>query len=185
MADVTMSSSILTSIKKMLSIEEDYEYFDVDITIFINGALFTLNQLGVGPESGFVVTDKNDTWSSFVGNVKDLEAIKTFVYLKTRLLFDPPQMGYLVDAINKQCDELVWRINVQVENDRSPAPDPPDPPLPPIGDDVVIDNHTLKITEKVLHVNTTNDALQDNTLPITSGGVQAQVGNINTLLETV
>lgn len=108
--------SILNSIKKLLGIDEFYEHFDVDIIIGINSAFMKLNQLGVGPEEGFVVLDKTQTWSSFVGDRIDLGSIKLYVYLNARLSFDPPQMGYLVDAITKQMLELEWRINVQVEN---------------------------------------------------------------------
>lgn len=109
-------TSILTSTKKMLGIAEDYTQFDSDIIIYINGAFMTLMQLGVGPEHGFAISDKDATWDSFLENRKDLEAVKTYVYLKTRLIFDPPQMGYLVDAIQKQCDEIEWRLNVQAES---------------------------------------------------------------------
>jgi len=108
--------SILTSTKKLLGIDEDYEHFDIDLIILINSAFFTLNQLGLGPKEGFVIESKEDEWSSFLKDRKDLEAIKSYIYLKTRLTFDPPQMGYLVDAIKKQIEEIEWRLNVQVEN---------------------------------------------------------------------
>lgn len=111
-----MVTSILTSIKKLLGIVEEDTNFDTDIIIYINSALFNLNQLGVGPSDGFYISDKTSLWSDFITTRKDLEGIKTFIYLKTRLLFDPPQMGYLVDAIKGQITELEWRLNVQVEN---------------------------------------------------------------------
>jgi len=107
--------SILTSIKKLLGIGEEYDDFDTEVILNINAALMTLNQLAVGPKEGFVITDKTQTWVDFIGDRKDLEAIKTYIYLKTRLTFDPPQMGYLVDAIKTQIAELEWRLNVQVE----------------------------------------------------------------------
>ena len=107
--------SILTSIKKLLGIEEAYEHFDQDITMHINSAFTNLNQLGVGPIAGFSITDKSDEWEDFLGDRKDIESVRTYVYLKVRLVFDPPQMGYLVDAIKDQIKELEWRINVQAE----------------------------------------------------------------------
>ena len=107
--------SILISIKKLLGIAEEYTHFDQDVMININSALMTLNQLGIGPSNGFVVQDNGTMWSDFIGGRTDLEAIKTYVYLKTRLTFDPPQSGFLVEAINKQIAELEWRLNVQVE----------------------------------------------------------------------
>jgi hypothetical protein len=107
--------SILTSVKKLIGIEESYEHFDQDIIIYINSAFANLNQLGVGPTEGFNVESKTETWSDFIGERKDLESIKSYVYLKVRLIFDPPQMGYLVDAIKDQIKEIEWRLNVQVE----------------------------------------------------------------------
>lgn len=118
--------SILTSIKKLLGIEEEYEHFDTDIIIYINAAFMNLNQLGIGPSTGFMIEDKTSTWVDFIGNRTDLSAIKTYVFLKTRLIFDPPQMGYLVDAITNQIRELEWRLNIQVESGIEDVDLPPD-----------------------------------------------------------
>ena len=107
--------SILTSIKKLLGIDETYEHFDGDIIIFINSALMSLNQLGIGPSTGFTISGKEDLWSDFIGIRKDLESVKTYVYLKTRLTFDPPQNSFLVEAIKNQLTELEWRLNTQAE----------------------------------------------------------------------
>jgi len=109
------TQSILGSIVKLLGIDEESGYFDRDLIIHINSIFLTLTQLGIGPPSGFNITDLDDTWSGMIGDREDLEAIKTYVYLKVRLLFDPPQTGYLVDALKEQCKELEWRLNLQVE----------------------------------------------------------------------
>jgi hypothetical protein len=109
--------SILTSIKKLLGIEESYEYFDSDIIIYINSALMSLAQIGIGPINGFTISDKTTIWNDFIGDRKDLEAIKTYIYLKVRIMFDPPQIGYLIDAIKDQITELEWRLNIQVEGE--------------------------------------------------------------------
>ena len=103
--------SILTSIKKFLGLEAEYVYFDEDIIIHINSALYRLNTLGIGPHEGFVVTDKTQAWSDFLSARKDLELVKTYVYLKVRLVFDPPQTSFLLEAINKQISELEWLLN--------------------------------------------------------------------------
>lgn len=108
--------SILTSIKKLLGIEESYDHFNADIIMCINSAIMTLTQIGVGPPDGFCVTDADTMWSDFIGTRKDLEAIKTYVYLSVRLVFDPPQSGFLVEAINRQRTELEWRLNVIAES---------------------------------------------------------------------
>lgn len=106
--------SILTSIKKLLGPEESYDHFDTDIIIHINSALMVLNQLGVGPVDGFSISDKEAVWTDFVPE-KNVEAVKTYVYLKVRLIFDPPQSSFLVAAIEKQITELEWRLNVKAE----------------------------------------------------------------------
>lgn len=107
--------SILISIKKMLGLEQDFTSFDTDIIININSALMVLNQLGVGPNTGFMITSSTETWDRFLFGRTDLESIKTFIYLKVRLVFDPPTNSFLVDAIKNQIEELSWRINVQSE----------------------------------------------------------------------
>lgn len=112
-----MVESILTSIKKLLGVEEDYTHFDTDIVIYINTALMRLNQLGIGPTLGFRIQDKTAEWIDFLSDATDLEGVKTYVYLKVRLVFDPPQMGYLVEAIKDQIKELEWTLNVQAENE--------------------------------------------------------------------
>lgn len=110
-----MEHSILTSIKKLLGIEEDYEYFDQDILLYVNSAIMVLAQLGIGSDDGFVCDSKSTTWSDFLGDFSDIEGVKTFIYLKTRLIFDPPQNSFLITAIEKQIEELTWRLNVRIE----------------------------------------------------------------------
>ena len=102
--------SILTSIKKLIGPEEDHTHFDPDIIIHINMALMVLNDLGVGPTTGFVITGADELWSDFLGDRADLEAVKTYVYLKVRLIFDPPSSGFLIDAIERQIKEFEWRL---------------------------------------------------------------------------
>jgi hypothetical protein len=107
--------SILTSVKKLLGIQEEDESFDVELILDINSVFMILNQLGLGPVEGFTIEDKEDVWSDFLKNRNYLNAAKSYIYLKVRLMFDPPQMGYLVESINKQCQEFEWRLNAQVE----------------------------------------------------------------------
>ena len=107
--------SILASIKKLLCIEADYEQFDTDIIIYINSVLMVLIQLGIGPSTGFSISDNSAIWSDLLGDRTDLEAVKTYVYLKVRLVFDPPQNSFLVDSIKNMITELEFRLNAQVE----------------------------------------------------------------------
>ena len=110
-------NSILTSIKKLLGIAEEYEHFDPDITMHINTVFSVLTQLGVGPPSGFSITDKTTVWSDYVKSDSRLEMLKSYMYLKVKLLFDPPLGTASIEAINRQISELEWRINVTVDPD--------------------------------------------------------------------
>ena len=112
-----MDESILTSIKKLLGIPEDYEHFDQDIIIHINSVFMILNQLGVGPTEEFTVTDKTAVWSDFISDNKKFESVKTYVYMKVRLLFDPPLSSAVMDCINKVINEMEWRLNVAAESE--------------------------------------------------------------------
>lgn len=107
--------SILTSIKKLLGISEDVDNFDTDIIIHINSVLMILNQLGVGPAEGFSISDKTAKWSDFIPNGSSIEAVKSYVYLKVRLMFDPPTSAAAIESMNKLISEYEWRINVMVE----------------------------------------------------------------------
>jgi len=125
-----MEASILISTKKVVGLAEDYTHFDLDIITHINTAFFVLNQLGVGPPDGFVVEDETAVWEDFIVPSVDLSAVRTYIYLKVGLLFDPPQIGFLLTAKEKQIEELEYRLNVNRENSRYPAVN--NPYYPPI-----------------------------------------------------
>lgn len=110
-----MIASILTSVKKNLGIAAEYEVFDPDILLYINGVFSTLNQLGVGPEDGFVIEDDSATWDDFLGDDPRLNHVRTYMTLRVRILFDPPQTSYAQEAIKEQIKEHEWRLNVQRE----------------------------------------------------------------------
>ena len=107
--------SILTSIKKLLGIEEDYECFDADIIMHINSVFMILTQLGIGPAEGFSIQDAENTWDEFIPSGSNLESIKTYMYLKVKLMFDPPTSSAVIDSINRIIGELEWRLNVSVD----------------------------------------------------------------------
>lgn len=107
--------SILTSIKKMIGIEESYEHFDPDIIMHINSAFMILTQLGVGPAEGFFIEDETSVWSDFLPTTPKLESVKTYIHLRVRLLFDPPSSSALIESINRTISELEWRLNVAAE----------------------------------------------------------------------
>lgn len=110
-----MEESILTSIKKLLGITDDYTHFDQDIVLQINSAFSTLNQLGVGPEAGFSIQDTSSVWTDFINDDR-LNFAKTFVQLKVKLAFDPPTSATLMDSYNRQLDELAWRLSIVNNN---------------------------------------------------------------------
>ena len=107
--------NILDSIKKLLGIDEADLNFDQELIMHINSVFMVLNQLGIGPVGGFKISSNEEVWTDFVGTRLDLESVKSYIYLKVRLLFDPPQNSFLVESINKQIQEYEWRLRVQVE----------------------------------------------------------------------
>lgn len=111
--------SILTSVKKMLGIPEDYEHFDADIIMHINSVFMILTQLGVGPAEGFTIMDEDATWNDFIQDNKKIQSVKSYMYLKVRLLFDPPLSSAVIDSMTRLINELEWRLNVAVDPDQA------------------------------------------------------------------
>ena len=109
--------SILTSIKKMLGIDEEYTHFDADVIMHINSVLMILTQLGVGPEEGFMIEDDTSTWVDFIpeANAAQLHAVKSYIYMKVKLIFDPPLSSAVIESMNRQIAEFEWRLNVAVD----------------------------------------------------------------------
>lgn len=107
--------SILDSTKKILGIDKDDTAFDVDILMHINSVFSTLSQLGIGPVTGFAIEDASTTWDEFLSGDLHLNSVKTYIYLRVRLLFDPPTTSFTIDAMKQQLQELEWRLNVQRE----------------------------------------------------------------------
>ena len=107
--------SILISIKKMLGITEEYEHFDADLIMHINSVFMILNQLGVGPAERFSIKDKDAVWMDFMPDDSRLELVKSYMYMKVKLLFDPPLGSAVMDAMSRQISEFEWRLNVAVD----------------------------------------------------------------------
>lgn len=110
-----MNDSILITVKKLLGIEADYNFFDLDIITAINTALFALAQFNVG-NKGFSINGPEQTWFDFLPNVENLEAVKSYIALKARMLFDPPTSSILAEAINANLKEIEWRLYTEVGN---------------------------------------------------------------------
>ena len=108
--------SILTSIKKLLGIAEEYTQFDTDISMHINSVLSDMRQFAVGPDENFFIEDKTVTWQHFLEE-KYVHAVKTYVYLRVKLLFDPPSNSSVLESYNRQIKEWEWRLNVAAESE--------------------------------------------------------------------
>ena len=107
--------SILTSIKKLLGITEEYTHFDADIIMHINSVFMILNQLGVGPAEGFFIEDDSTTWEEYLGDPTKLQIVKSYIYLKVRILFDPPTNGTVMNSVTQMINEFEWRLNIAVD----------------------------------------------------------------------
>ena len=108
-----MTDSILTSVKMAIGVAEEYEHFDPVIVMHINTYLAILNQVGIGPPSGFSIHDKTTTWSDFIGaDAKKLNDVQTYVYLRVKLVFDPPSTAAVIESMTNIASEIEWRLGV-------------------------------------------------------------------------
>lgn len=110
-----MNDSILTTIKKALGLAEEYTVFDPDIIMHINTVFMILNQLGVGPEEGFYIEDESSTWDDYIDEDDDLQAVKSYISLKVKLLFDPPLSSSVEKSYKDSISELEWRLNINAD----------------------------------------------------------------------
>lgn len=114
-SEIIMDPSILKTIKKMLGISDDDSSFDNDVVTFINTVFMTLNQLGVGPVDTFHISGETELWTSFLDDFNFLETVKTYIYLKVKLLFDPPASQVASDAMERKATELEYRLLIQIK----------------------------------------------------------------------
>lgn len=110
--------SILNTIKKTLSIEEECTDFDQELILHINSVFSVLTQLGVGPEDGFFIEDETETWDDFMDDMKKIQMVKTYIGLKVRLLFDPPTTSFAIESIKNAATEYEWRLNVECDKEK-------------------------------------------------------------------
>jgi hypothetical protein len=115
-------SSILDDTKAALGLASDYTPFDAEIIMHINSVLANLNQLGIGSDAGMEIVNKNNTWAELIGEENRLNHVKSYMYLKVKMLFDPPNTGYVLTAMEKQIDQAEWRITVAQDDIIHPLP---------------------------------------------------------------
>lgn len=113
--DSEIFNSILETIKKLIGIDKDYDVYDIDLIVSINSSFMILNQLGIGPETPFSITDSSSTWKDFFGDEEIFALAKSYIYLRSKLLFDPPSSGVLHEAVERQISEFEWRMHVQAD----------------------------------------------------------------------
>ena len=117
-SETLVQAGVLATIKKMIGYESTFTEYDQDLTILINSAFFNLHQLGVGPDTGFRITSGEDGWDGFISpDAIGFEAVKSYIYYKVKLAFDPPATSFAIDAVKSQIAELEFRLNVQFDTE--------------------------------------------------------------------
>lgn len=117
-----MNDTVLTSTKKILGLDESYTVFDQDIMTHINSALMVVSQIGIGPEEGMEITSDLDLWKDILPADVMYNTVKTYVYLRVRILFDPPTTSFMITALEDQLREYEWRLNVHRESSQWTKP---------------------------------------------------------------
>lgn len=120
-----MEESILLSTKKVLGLAPEDTSFDLDVITHINSTFSNLHDLGLGPVDGFMIEDEEAVWADVVTNIRILSQVKTYVYLKVRLVFDPPTTSYVLNAMKDQIAEHEWRLSAVREATAWVDPNPP------------------------------------------------------------
>ena len=113
-----VKESILNSVKKMSGIAEDYEAFDIDLILYINSVFSILHQMGVGPETTYKIQNAENTWDEFTEDNTEIEMVKPYVYMKVRLMFDPPSNSFVINSFNEMIKEAEYRLFVIADNNR-------------------------------------------------------------------
>ena len=181
--------SILTSIKKLLGIAEDYTHFDADLIMHINSVFTILNQLGVGPTEGFFIEDELATWNDFVPVDKNFNIIKSYMHLNVKILFDPPSSSVVMESMNRMISQFEWRINILAEemerasskppinnpstDQNPPQVDPEEPATKFVVEDISVNDHNIVMQYSGLapkDVPSLNTSLSDGNLYIDNNG---------------
>lgn len=122
-----MANSILDEVKKIVGLSPTYTSFDQDIILHINTVFSILNGLGIGPTAGFSIGNNTVTWDDYgaVGGDRNMNSVKTYMSLRVKMFFDPPTTSFVIEAMNKQIEELEWRLSVKREGESWTDPNPP------------------------------------------------------------
>ena len=115
---MSSSNSILDSTKRALGIPSEYDVFDETVILHINSIFATLQQMGVGPDEGFMIVDDAQEWDSFTDTKKIINNVKSYMFLRVKLLFDPPTTGFTTESMTRQVTEMEWRLQVAAQTAR-------------------------------------------------------------------
>lgn len=116
MNNTAINESILNSIKKLLNIPIEEKAFDADIIIHINSVISSLLQIGIGPKDGYRISDENDLWEDYIPEESNIDYIKTYIYLRVKMIFDPPLNSSVLQSLNETIRELEWRLHINYES---------------------------------------------------------------------
>lgn len=114
-SEAQLLDSILLTVKKMLGLDAEYKVFDPEIITYVNGAFGTLHQIGVGPKTQFFILNEDDVWGDFLTAGEDVAEVRSYIYIRVRLLFDPPSSSFVLSSLQEQAKELEWRLNVKAD----------------------------------------------------------------------
>lgn len=156
-----LSNSILNTIKKLIGLDKGYDVFDLDLIIAINSSFMILNQLGVGPDKPFSIKGPDETWKDFFGDEEIFELAKSYIYLRARLLFDPPSSGVLHEAVERQISEFEWRMHVQADYNDSKDGGGSDEPVIESGDHSTLANRDLPNQHPIEAISGLQSELED------------------------
>lgn len=112
---VSVDDSILNSVKKLIGPDYDYGPFDRDLIMHINSAFMILNQIGLGPQKPYRISGSDQVWTDFMSDIENYQSVIDYVYLRCRLIFDPPSSSFVLSSLKEQQQELEWRLNVMAE----------------------------------------------------------------------
>lgn len=115
MAADNIQDSILETVKNLIGVASECADFDTNIMVHINSAIMTLRQIGIGPKNGFSVRDSSSTWTDYIDDINLYESVKDYIYLKVKIVFDPPTSSYVLEAMKEQIKELEWRLQTEKE----------------------------------------------------------------------
>ena len=119
------SDSILVTVRESLGLQaDDDNSFSDELIMLINSSLADFAQLGVGPSTGFSITGEEETWDDLLGGDPRLNNVQSLLFLKVKMLHDPPETGYLVTSYEKLIEKAEWRVMIAADEIINPWVEP-------------------------------------------------------------